>query len=297
MKIRCALGCLLTFLTAQAIAQCHPQMSDNELLSWRENEFLLAGKAAFPDFAMGLLGCLGHPNPAVRDGVVYEGLSRLLREGRLPSDRVEALFLALLEMVRDTTPDPENFRKPFAALVLSEVVRVDRITPYLTSARRQDAVMAIAYYMQQIDDYRGFDDTQGWRHGVAHGADVILQLALNKQLSKTQLITLLGAVEVSLAPEQHFYIYGEPSRLARAVIYLLLRDELDLGILTDYLRRVGSPAPLSSWRQAYSANRDLARLHNTRGFFYALLALLGDSSDARSTLIRREVLGVLGTFG
>ena len=31
-----------------------------------------------------------------------------------------------------------------------------------------------------VRDYRGFDAKQGWRHGVAHGADLLLQLSRNR---------------------------------------------------------------------------------------------------------------------
>jgi hypothetical protein len=56
---------------------------------------------------------------------------------------------------------------------------------------------------------------EGWRHGVAHGADLLLQLALNPAVDRAGLDRLLGAVAAQVAPREHSYIYGESERLAR----------------------------------------------------------------------------------
>lgn len=38
-----------------------------------------------------------------------------------------------------------------------------------------------------ICDYRSFDERDGWRHAVAHAADLLMRLALNPALTGTQL--------------------------------------------------------------------------------------------------------------
>jgi hypothetical protein len=45
-----------------------------------------------------------------------------------------------------------------------------------------------------VSDYRGFDDKEGWRHGVAHGSDWLMQLALNPALDRGQLDQMLAAI-------------------------------------------------------------------------------------------------------
>jgi hypothetical protein len=51
-----------------------------------------------------------------------------------------------------------------------------------------------------VRDYRGFDTAEGWRHGVAHGADLALQLVLNPAVDKPQIERLLAAVGRQVAP-------------------------------------------------------------------------------------------------
>src|SRR5258705_220852 len=75
-----------------------------------------------------------------------------------------------------------------------------------------------------VTDRRGFDATQGWRHGVAHGADLLLQLGLNPALSAAQLDAIVQAIASQVAPAgEHFYVYGEPERLARPIAYIAKR--------------------------------------------------------------------------
>ena len=121
--------------------------------------------------------------------------------------------------------------------------------------------------MRNIADYRGFDDTHGWRHAVVHNADVFLQLSLNKKVSKVHLNQLLDALKTQISPQKsHFYIYGEPKRLAMAFIYIVLRGEHTQQELVSYLDSVVNPAPFADWQSVYGDNKGLAKLHNTRSF-------------------------------
>jgi hypothetical protein len=108
----------------------------------------------------------------VRDGVVYEATSDWLRPNLLDEVTINKMFDYLISILKQTNQDPANFTQPFAALVLSEVLRVDRIIRYLTDDERQKAIDVSTTYMRNITDYRGFDEKQGWRHAVAHTADL-----------------------------------------------------------------------------------------------------------------------------
>jgi hypothetical protein len=84
--------------------------------------------------ALGLAGCLGDPDPAVRDGVAYEALSTWMRKGELAPGVLRRLRDDLYGQLDGA--DGDGFRKPFAALVLSEVARTDRIEPWMGPAER-----------------------------------------------------------------------------------------------------------------------------------------------------------------
>lgn len=220
--------------------------------------------------AIALLACVGHPDPAVRDGVVYEGLSTWMRARRLSSETIHALYSGLVEQLRHSD-DPNGFEEPFAALILSEVARTDRIDHTLTSAMRDELVGVAAHYLSSVRDYRGFSATEGWRHGVAHGSDLVLQLALNPRLDARQVERLMTAVASQVAPVgEVFYIFGEPGRLARAAFYAYGRNDVEAAFWNEWFSGISAPGPLENWAASWSSREGLARRHNTRAFLLAL---------------------------
>jgi hypothetical protein len=261
-----------------AAAVCPPEGWTRESLSTLKSQnFVVADATQRQALALGLLDCLADPDPELRDSVAFEAISRWLRSDALDLT-TRSRMLPLLEIkLQADSPDDLGFRGPFAALALSEVVRSDRISPWLTREQRARLVHEAAAFEAGLHDYRGFEDGAGWRHGVAHGADLLLQLAMNPALDREQLQRLLDAAGSQIAPASgHFYIYGEPERLARPVWAIAKRERLDDAAWQAFFDRLESPAPLASWQGAFSSQAGLAKRHNTRDFLLALLAAADD---------------------
>lgn len=271
-------GCLAIGLPA--LAACPPAGQDRAgLLRLKAAGFEVAGDAARQSLALGLLGCLGDADPALRDGVAYEGLSQWLRGGQIDGATRDALRVGLQAMLVQED-DSDGLRPPFAALVLSEVARTDRVSPWLEPAQRAALVAAAANYLAGVRDYRGFDPAQGWRHGVAHGADLAMQLALNPALDRSQLDLLLDAVARQVAPPQAPpYVHGESERLVRPVVFALQRGLHDPGEWARWLDAVSAPSPHADWAEAYRSAGGLAKRHNTRAFLLALHVALSESGS------------------
>lgn len=224
--------------------------------------------------ALSLAACLGHPDPALRDGLAYESLAAWLRADALSAPARVALRERLLADL--VAPDPDGFRRPFAAIVLAEVARTDRVSPWMAPADRDRLVQAAADYLAGVRDYRGFTDGEGWRHGVAHGADLAMQLALNPALDRAALDRLLDAIAVQVAPAgAPPYVHGEPERLARPVVFILARGLHGPADWQAWLARAAAPAPMADWSEAWRSEAGLARRHDLRAFLLALHAALG----------------------
>ncbi len=230
--------------------------------------------------ALALAGCLGHPDPALRDGLAYELLAAWLRADALDAAARRALRDRLLPWLAGGDGDAAGFRAPFAALVLAEVARTDRIAPWLAPAEREALVQAAAAYVAGLRDYRGFTDGEGWRHGLAHGADLLMQLALNPALERAQLDTILGAVAAQVAPPgAPAHVHGEAERLVRPVLFVLRRGLHDDTAWAAWVVGVADPAPMPAWSAAYGAEATLARRHNLRAFLLALYVALAESGE------------------
>lgn len=134
---------------------------------------------------------------------------------------------------------------------------------------RDAMVERAATYLESVRDYRGFDAEAGWRHGVAHGADWAMQLALNPALSRAQLDRLRQAVAAQAVPASaQAYVFGESERLARPLLFIAkrdLHDEADWSAWFAVLStRLGDPA--LAWKDAGW----LARRHDLAAFLQVL---------------------------
>ena len=266
-------------LALPAHCACLPDGYDRaSLQALKARQFAIADAATRQVLAQGLIDCLGDPEPAIRDGIAFEALSHWMRAAELDAASLRSLRDRLYALIEQ--PDADGFRRPFAALVLSEVARTDRIAPWMTSQERAAMLERAAGFVEGVRDYRGYDDRGGWRHGVAHGADWLMQLSLNPALSRAQLDRILLAVAAQVVPAtSHAYVFGEPARLARPVQFIAARgshsDAQWQAWLSTLAPKLGDPA------LAYADRGWLARRHDLQAFLDALYLAADRSGDAQ----------------
>ena len=279
---------------APAFAACPPSGAERDaLFALKTDGFAVPDAAHRRDLAARLVDCLGDPDPALRDGIAYEALTHWMRAGDFDAASLVALRDQLHRLLDG--PEGEGYARPFAALVLSEVARTDRIAPWMSIAERSAMVDKAAAYVEGVRDYRGWDEAQGWRHGVAHGADWLMQLALHPALDRAQADRMLAAVAVQAVPEDaHAYVFGEPARLARPVLFVAARglhsnEEWQAWFAALAARlNAGAPArPSRLW---------LARRHDLVAFLQDLYLESSTSEDARIRALQPAVLDAIGAL-
>ena len=269
-----------------------------DLLEIKQAGFLVASDVERNSLAVALLDCIAEPDPVLRDGVVYEGISTWLRSRALSPETIDILYTRLSEKITGES-DADGFQQPFAALILSEVARSDRIDPAFTAARRDELTGLAAGYLSGVQDYRGFSATEGWRHGVAHGADLVLQLVLNPNIDEIQIRRLMSAVAAQVAPAGDvFYHYGEPERLAHAVFYAWQRGVVEDRFWSDWFEAISSAQPLDNWQAAFTSQAGLAKRHNSLAFLLVMHLNASASDDERArgldSMVMQAIKRVLG---
>jgi hypothetical protein len=257
---------LVAVATAGTAAACPPAGWDRarfEVL--KKAEFAIADPAERERFAEAVVACVTSPDPFLRDGIAFETLSHMLRAEQL-GDAVKVRIARDL-LRRLSSREPAGFEAPFAALLLAEVVRADRVKAYLPDDLRAAIGEGAVTFIAGVRDYRGYDEREGWRHGVAHGADLLMQIVRNPAYAdRAYLGRLRDAVGVQVAPAGHFYIYGEPERLMQPIVFLAQRKVFTEAEWGAWFERVSDAAPLASWDQAFATYVGLAKRHNTRAF-------------------------------
>lgn len=279
---------LALLLPAAAMGACPPaSFTRGDLLELKERAFAIGNSSTRDALALALLDCLGDPDPVLRDGVAFEALSTWMGSGQVSKRVAGQIFGVLLPRLAPDYPDPRGFVRPFSALVLVEVARMDRLDPFLDDGQLNGLVAAGTGFLEGVEDYRGFDEREGWRHAVAHGADLMLQLSLNPRVGPEQLDRILSAVASQVGPAgEHFYVYGEPERLAQAAYYVASRGLVTEESWTRWLSAVSDPAPLTDWSEAFASQVGLAKRHNTAAFLLALYLMANEGGDAFAERLR-----------
>ena len=247
------------------VLPCPPTDSTrSDLEALKTNNYEVADDQRRNALALSLAGCLSSPDPELRDAVAFEALSHMMRQRQLRNDTMTRLKRELEPRLRQY--DASGFIRPFAALTLSEVARADRLNPFLSPDARNQLLLSAISYFAGIRDYRGFDDREGWRHGIAHGSDLLMQLSLNPRFGRQSLDRIRAALETQIAPRGHFYIYGESDRIASVVIALAERGVYSEADWEHWLRGASTPSPFADWKTAYSSQAGLARIHDVSAF-------------------------------
>lgn len=270
------LALLLAPLLASA-QDCPPPEAPRERLralaaqQWKTDDEALRSR-----LALSLVSCLAAPDAELRDDLALGALTAWMRGGALTVELARLIGERALALM--AAPDEAGFGPPFAALALAEVARADRLKPLWTPGERDAVVQAAARYLAGVRDYRGFDAREGWRHGVAHGADLLMQLALNPLLDRPQLDRILDAVLAQATPAGHFYVFGEGERLTRPVVFVARRGLHTEAEWTAWLGRVAlAGAPERGVPTRLDA---LARQHNAKALLLPLYASLQEGGDA-----------------
>jgi Protein of unknown function (DUF2785). len=291
-----ALALAASMLASAAVAQnCPPAgMTRAQLLDLKAHEFKLQDAARRQTLALDLVACLGSTDQELRDGVAFSALAAWMRDKQLTPATVGRIREQLVALLAPDRADPTGVQRPFAALTLAEVVRFDRVEAFMTDQQLRQLVDVSTRYLQSIRDYRGFDEREGWRHGVAHTSDVMLQLAVNPRTTKAQLDQMLAAIATQVAPPgEHFYTYGEGDRLAQAVFYIAKRKLHTADEWKKWFDQVSAPAPLANWQAAWASQRGIAKHQNTMQFFSMLYLYVRESGPDFQDLVLPSIVAAI----
>lgn len=240
-----------------------------DLLDWPSiaaDDFSCPEAVPAPRIADELSTMLVSPDPAIRDDYAYTAAARWIREGRL-----DAVLETLGDSATGRFTHPEIQARTFAPLVLCSVLTRGASVPGLVpeeAAERWSAGFSAWYPAEE--DTRGWDDSLGWLHAVAHGADAAAAFAKALPHRRTELLELC-ARRMTAPQADYRYTQLEDARLARALTRILLSPGLTSEQATGWLTVVaqalhgGGPGPVPVWAFNTFATLQSLHLHVTRG--------------------------------
>ncbi|WP_406735228.1 DUF2785 domain-containing protein [Streptomyces sp. NBC_01108] len=205
-------------------------------------------------------------DPEIRDDYAYTGVAQWIKEGHF-----DEVLQALGDTAATRFSHPEVQARTFAPLVLCSVLTRGNAVPGLVpkeAVERWFARFSTWYLAEQ--DTRGWDDSLGWLHAVAHGADAAAAFAKALPDRRTELLELCAR---RMTAQQTDYRYSqlEDARLARALTRILqapgLKQEEATGWLTVVVAALDGidPGPAPVWAFNTFATLQSLHLHLTRG--------------------------------
>ncbi|GAA4557999.1 DUF2785 domain-containing protein [Planotetraspora kaengkrachanensis] len=213
-----------------------------------------------------LSAMLVSPDPTVRDDHAYTALARWTGEGHLDELLVD---IGDTSARRFTHPDIQA--RSFAALVLARVLDRVRAVPRAVPEETADRWYGTfaAWFPAEVDT-RGWDNTLGWLHAVAHGADAAAAFATVLPCRGSALLDLCARRMIAEAT-RHCYVQLEDARLARAITAILFAPCLSVDEATGWLDTVtrafagAEPGPVPPWAFNTFATLQSLHLHLARG--------------------------------
>jgi hypothetical protein len=175
-----------------------------------EDDYRIPAGVSERDAVAELAKLLRDPDPAVRDDLAYTTLASLIP--RLDP----GLCRELGDEMAGRFDDPEIHVRSFAPLILAPIVKRGEFSENWLDA-------FVSWYPAERD-LRGWDETFGWLHAAAHGADLLGVFGRCPQVDPTAMLRL--AVVRMLAPTEFLFAEMEDARLAAALARTLSREEL-----------------------------------------------------------------------
>jgi len=279
---RSAMTLLLALLVAggptSVVAQSQPPRDRAGWIAFAKGGFVVPAGQQAVDWLIAMNSLLASPDPVLRDEVAYTAAERwILRERLLSPSELRRLLDQWGRNLGQGLGESGNdgvFLRSFSALCLSVVAASDLSAPFLAPAEVRTFFDQMIDYLERERDLRGYDREHGWRHSVAHTADVLKFLARNPKLGAGTDARLLAAMRAKLEAADAVFAWGENQRIAQALHAAVRRDDADPAVLEAWAR---------SWVEAYQAlwsggpqvePRRFAVVENARQVMQALYAAL-----------------------
>jgi len=185
-------------------------------------------------------GHIGHPDPQLRDDLIYGTLARWITAGVYSDDQLRHILTVAVDEQHlfygfGSRDDDSVLTRAFSALLIPPVLAVHKQHSVLEPREVQALIAPLQRYLEGERDFRGYDTELGWLHAIAHAADALGSLMQAPDIDGGGVLRLLESLRTAAANQHHVYAHGEDERLAKAMTAGLRRPELSRAERADWL--------------------------------------------------------------
>ncbi|CYV03648.1 aquaporin Z [Streptococcus suis] len=201
-----------------------------------------------------LLENIGHPDPTIRDELVYASFCHIFLEGLVTREQAQSL----LQFSQETNPlslESSTLKRSFTCLLYCLLLSVDNdqdsvYFAFLSTDDRELLFQQALDYLAIENDWSGYDEKLGWIHTAAHGADFLLATSCHDQFPNKKSKAVWQTIVTCLTKQSKVFSAGEEIRLAQIPVYLLLNEKVSSQELTGWISELDFPnqEPLDYFR-------------------------------------------------
>ncbi|HFI0358541.1 TPA: DUF2785 domain-containing protein [Streptococcus suis] len=201
-----------------------------------------------------LLENIGHPDPTIRDELVYASFCHIFLNGLITREQAQSL----LQFSQETNPlslESSTLKRSFTCLLYCLLLSVDNdqdseYSAFLSTDDRELLFQQALNYLTIENDRSGYDEKLGWIHTAAHGADFLLATSCHEQFPNEKSKEVCQAILTCLTKQSKVFSAGEEIRLAQIPVYLLLNEKVSSQELAEWINKLDFPnqEPLDYFR-------------------------------------------------
>lgn len=235
----------------------------------------------FNELIQFMLKNIGNPDGYLRDNLIYRGFCELILNGKFTEEQLVTILKTCLDdehlylNITHYGPSDDVFTRSFSALVITLILGKDREKRSLPEERIVEAIYRSIHYLFLESDYRGFVNTKGWAHAVAHGSDLLTEAIRHPLMMDSQLLcNALQSLKSCLHTE--YALIDEEEERMLPIIDALLEKGLTDEQLVTWLKELHY-IEIEDWHKKYRYE------WNVKKFEAALLRHLLKSTKCTQT--------------
>lgn len=237
-------------------------------------------KVSKHELANEMLKHIGHPDPVVRDDLIYESLAHLFHD-RYFHEVELTKYLQILIDDKHMAYDIENkivnsaLTRSFSILQTVILIFVHQRDGIISKDVIYHAFNQFMKYFEQEQILDGYDEKLGWIHTIAHSADLMNQFMKLSWFKTEDIKLMFNSIADKIKQENHLFMYNEEERLVVALKSGIKRDVLTKEFLLDWVDQ------LVLTEMPTNTSRKVCLKNNIKHLLYALYFSLVDDEKYR----------------
>lgn len=177
----------------------------------------------FEEIIKNMLFYIGDQESGLRDKMIYSTFSEVILNTSLLS---EPKLKEILNVVVDDEHlfykignynDTTVLTRSFSVLVVALILNRNNTNKFLSKNEVEDIKIKLFKYFEEEKDYRGYDESYGWIHAIAHCSDALDEYVLSNECTHDDCKKILELGFIVFTNPTHIFTHEEDERFANVI--------------------------------------------------------------------------------